>query len=267
MAELSDAGLVVAVARGRADALAEAYRRHGPAVYGLAGWLCGPGQAEEVTRAVFVSLWHSPGKFGPGTGCLRSLLVAEAHRRAVDLLRADTARRASEAATPADDLEQKILANGANDAIGNLLAGLSRTERQAIILAYFGGYTRRQVASLVRRPAQTVNADIRSGLSRLHANLTADGQRPPPGDQPLQGPARRSSRRPTSLIRTPQAPTTSCELSSPMGLACSLPGSEPAGYYEMEGLSHDEIVGRHHRDRPGRRRRPRLRPEHGWPRS
>jgi RNA polymerase sigma-70 factor (ECF subfamily) len=183
MAELSDAGLVVAVARGRADALAEAYRRHGPAVYGLAGWLCGPGQAEEVTRAVFVSLWHSPGKFGPGTGCFRSLLVAEAHRRAVALLRADTARRASEAAMPADDLEQEILANGANDAIGNLLAGLSRTERQAIILAYFGGYTRRQEASLLRRPAQTVNADIRSGLSsRALASLPVFAAVPPAVD-------------------------------------------------------------------------------------
>jgi RNA polymerase sigma factor (sigma-70 family) len=170
--ELSDADIVMALARGQAAALAEAYRRHGLSVYGVITRLCGPGQAEEMTGEVFLSLWHSPGKFGPGTGSLRPLLMAEAHRKAVEFLRADTTRRAREAAMPAEDLEQEVLANAANDAIRSLLAEFPRTERQAIILTYFGGYTRRQVASMVRRPAETVNTDLCNGISRLRAKLT-----------------------------------------------------------------------------------------------
>lgn len=170
----SDTGLVMHLARGRADALAEAYRRHGASVYGVAGRLCGPLQAEEVTRTVFLSLWRSPGDFDPDKGSLRSLLVAMAHRQAVDLQRADTARPAREPTTPACELEQKVLANGASGAIGNLLPRLPTAERQAIILAYFGGYTRGQVAALLSLPAETVNASIRTGIGRLRANLIGE---------------------------------------------------------------------------------------------
>jgi RNA polymerase sigma-70 factor (ECF subfamily) len=156
--------------------------------------MCRPGQADDVTQAVFLALWHSPASFGPGEGSLRPRLVDEAHRRAVDLRRADTARRAREAAIPADELEKKVadelekkvLANAAGDVVASLLAGLPKTERQAIILTFYGGYTRRQVATLVHRPAETVNADILTGVSRLHANLPAGAQQRPLPEWPAQ---------------------------------------------------------------------------------
>ncbi len=184
--DLSDAGLVTALARGRRDALAVAYSRHGASVYALAARLCGPRRAEEMTQAVFLSLRHSPGNFHPGTGSLRSLLVAEAHRRAVGHLRADAARQAPEATMPADALEQRVLDKvpGANEAIGNLLSGLSKAERQAITLAYFGGYSRRQVAAALELPAETVNAHIRAGMGRLRAHVTGEGRRLSAGDTP-----------------------------------------------------------------------------------
>jgi DNA-directed RNA polymerase specialized sigma24 family protein len=91
---LRDAHLVRALARGDADALARAYRRHGACVHGLATRLCCPRRAEDLSRAVFLALWHCPGKFQPAGGSLRAVLMAETHRRAVVLLRADTDRRA-----------------------------------------------------------------------------------------------------------------------------------------------------------------------------
>lgn len=178
--DLSDAGLVRALAQGHADALAEAYARHGAFVHGLAGRLCGPRQAEDLTGAVFLSLWQSPGNFHPGTDSLRALLQAETHRRAVDLLRADTGRIAWEAGMPADILEQMLLARSTNGTVRGLLSGLSRAERQVITLAYFGGYTRRQIAALLRLPEQTVNASLRTAMAHLHATLTHEGSVTPP---------------------------------------------------------------------------------------
>lgn len=169
--DLSDARLVMAVAGGYVNALAVAYARYGASVNGMAGQLCGPRQAGEVTQAVFLSLWCSPGNFRlSATGSLRALLLAETHRRAVDLLRADTARIAWEARMPPEILELVILARTANGAVRQLLAGLSRTERQAVTLTYFGGYTRQQAAALLRLPEQAVNASLRTAMARLHAS-------------------------------------------------------------------------------------------------
>lgn len=178
--DLSDAGLVRALAQGHQDALAAAYARHGALVHGLAKRLCGPRQAEDLTQAVFLALWHSPGNFRPSTDSLRSLLLAETHRRAVDLLRADTSRIAWEAGLPPDTLEQMLLATNTDATVTRLLSELPRAERQAIILAYFGGYPRRQVAALLRLPEQTVNASLRTAMEHLHTALTQHGSAAPP---------------------------------------------------------------------------------------
>src|SRR6202521_4177791 len=97
MQDASDASLVVSIGRWREDALAEAYRRHAGAVYGLARRVVGdPSIAEEVVQEVYLRLWNAPDKFDPERGSLRSFLLAQSHGRAVDQLRSEASRRRRE---------------------------------------------------------------------------------------------------------------------------------------------------------------------------
>ena len=90
----SDAALVVAIGRYHDDALAEAYRRHAGAVYGLARRLLSDqALAEEIVQEVFLRLWNDPDRFDPDRGSLRSYLLAQCHGRSVDLIRSESSRR------------------------------------------------------------------------------------------------------------------------------------------------------------------------------
>jgi RNA polymerase sigma-70 factor (ECF subfamily) len=112
---------------------------------------------------------------------MRSFLFAQVHGRAVDLLRAETARRAREqreafrSPTIDDDLERAVAELSEGEAVRRALAGLSEGERAAIELAYFGGHTYREVATLLELPEGTVKSRIRSGLLRLRAALIEAG--------------------------------------------------------------------------------------------
>ena len=86
--ERSDAQLVTSIARYSEAALAEVYRRHGGAVYGMARRvLSNTAEAEDVTQEIFLRLWNDPDRFDPSRGSLRSFLLAQAHGRAVDAVR------------------------------------------------------------------------------------------------------------------------------------------------------------------------------------
>jgi RNA polymerase sigma-70 factor (ECF subfamily) len=187
MAELrsvSDARLVVAIGRWDQAALAEVYRRYGGTVQTLARRVLGPdGRADDVTQDVFVELWNRPERFDPERGSLRAFLVTIAHARAVDRLRSDRARSGREQRTAREtiaacDLENEIwdltVANQLKDAVGTL----PEAERRAIELAFFGGYTYRQVAALVGEPEGTVKSRIRAGLRHLRAALLQSGMEP-----------------------------------------------------------------------------------------
>src|ERR1019366_706223 len=96
--EASDAKLVTSIGRYNEVALAEVYRRHGGAVYGLARRvLSNAADAEDVTQEVFSRLWNQPDRFDPARGSLRSFLLAQSHARAVDAIRSLTSRRLREA--------------------------------------------------------------------------------------------------------------------------------------------------------------------------
>jgi RNA polymerase sigma-70 factor (ECF subfamily) len=183
-AAVSDATLVVAIGRYRQDALAEAYRRHAGAVYGLARRLLFEAAlAEEVVQEVFIRLWNNPDRFDSDRGTLRSYLLAQTHGRAVDLLRSESARRtreerqARETAEAGYDVEHEVWDLTTADGVRTAMGHLPEPERRAIQLAYFGGHTYRDVALMLNEPEGTVKSRIRSGLKRLRAELVAAGIR------------------------------------------------------------------------------------------
>ncbi|MBO0714350.1 MAG: sigma-70 family RNA polymerase sigma factor [Acidimicrobiales bacterium] len=176
--DMGDAALVVAIGRFRDDALAEVYRRHGGAVYGLARRVLGDDtRAEEVVQEVFLRLWQQPERFDPDRGTLRSYLLASSHGRAVDMVRSETSSRRREeqdarsTANAAYDLEHEVWDLMLAEHVKSALGELDPDERRAIELAYFGGHTYRQVAGLLGQPEGTVKSRIRAGLRRLEARL------------------------------------------------------------------------------------------------
>jgi len=180
--DASDAALVVAIGRWREDALAEAYRRHAGAAFGLACRLLNDkAVAEEVLQEVFLRLWNRPERFDAERGSLRSYLLAQTHGRSVDLLRSDTSRRRREERdfreSPAvsDDIEREVIDLTVAEQVKEVVAGLPEDERKAVELAYFGGHTYRQVAVLLGAPEGTVKSRIRSGLRRMRQDLVDMG--------------------------------------------------------------------------------------------
>ena len=170
---LNDAELVTASARGGEDAFAEIYSRHGSSIYTLACRLCQPKAAEDVTHEVFLKLWNEPDSFDAHRGSLRSHLLTDAHRRAVNLLRRSTERaEKTEESSAHNDRGSEALSRYAHGSVRTLLSDLTNIQRSAIVLAYFGRYTYQQVAARLHQSEETINAAIRVGLARV---LSATG--------------------------------------------------------------------------------------------
>ncbi len=176
--DASDASLVVSVGRYHEEALAEVYRRHAGAVFALARRLLSDRTlAEEIVQEVFLRLWNDPDRYDPDRGSLRSYLLAQCHGRSVDLIRAESSRRRREekeltlAAEAGYDLEHEVWDIAVAEKVKAALRTLPDGEREAILLAYFGGHTYREVADLLDTPEGTVKSRIRAGLKRMRGDL------------------------------------------------------------------------------------------------
>jgi RNA polymerase sigma-70 factor (ECF subfamily) len=180
VADLPDAALVNLVRERHENALAEVYRRHGGAVWSLARQVVrSDALADDVTQDVFVRIWDYPERFDECRGSLRSYLNSLTHHRAIDIVRAEAARFRRESAdarrtaTAGTDLERRLGEVADAHAVREALHRLPARERDVITLAYFEGYTYREIAALQGEPEGTVKGRIRSGLKRLRVMLYA----------------------------------------------------------------------------------------------
>ena len=158
---------------GEDAALGECYDQYSSFVYGLALRVIGDVRAaEDVTQDVFLCLWERPHAFDPDRGALRTWLGTLAHRRAVDHVRREEARRrralrdaAQASVTP--DVEEMAFALLAAERVRAALVTLPDEQREAIELAYFGGKTYREVAVVLGIPEGTAKSRLRLGLRRI----------------------------------------------------------------------------------------------------
>lgn len=180
--EASDAQLVTLIGRYHEGALAEVYRRHGGAVYGLARRILqNSHEADDVTQDVFLRLWNHPDRFDPQRGTLRSFLLNDSHGRAVDLVRSLNSRRAREvrdanrSPVAAYDLQHQVWDLAVADEVKRALTTLPTEEREAIELAYFHGHSYVKVAEILGQPEGTIKSRIRTGMRRMRSSLVAVG--------------------------------------------------------------------------------------------
>ncbi len=161
-------------AAGDADGLEALYALHGPTCYGLAlAVLRDALDAEDAVQEAFVDLWRSRACFDARRSSVRSWLLMLTHRRAVDRVRSEQRRRTSELGPEHDFPDdrsgpdaQVITAQLAEQAQA-ALATLPPTQREALVLAYWGGYTQREIASLTGTPIGTVKSRMHAGMREL----------------------------------------------------------------------------------------------------
>jgi RNA polymerase sigma-70 factor (ECF subfamily) len=173
------ATLLSASARGNEQAFAALYDRTSSRVYGMVLRVVrDPAQAAEVTQDVYLQIWREAARFDAERGSVISWLLMIAHRRAVDRVRSARAATVREdryavaqVDPPYDQVSERAHANLEAQRVRNALQDLTETQREAISLAYFAGYTHREVASLLDLPLGTAKTRIRDGLIRLRDAL------------------------------------------------------------------------------------------------
>lgn len=170
---------------GEEGALNEIYDQFSSFVYGLALRVIGDARAaEDVSQDVFVTVWERPGAFDPDRGSVRTWLGTLAHRRAVDHVRHEEARRRraiKDAARPVStpDVEEMALALVTAERVRSALDALPDEQRRAIQMAYFGGKTYRQVAEVLGIPEGTAKSRLRLGLRRIADVLETENETVP----------------------------------------------------------------------------------------
>lgn len=172
-------GLLLRVAGGDHRAFEELYGLVSGPVFGLVRRIVRDrAQAEEVTQEVLLELWRTAPRFDPGRGSALTWVRTLAHRRAVDRVRSARAAGAREqregrrAHHPAfDQVVEEVEAALEREGVRRCLDRLTGLQRQSVTLAYYEGYTYREVAERLSLPLGTVKTRMRDGLTRLRECL------------------------------------------------------------------------------------------------
>ncbi len=177
--------------RSAVDDLYDRFRR--PA-FALARRILGDdGLAEDVLQDVFLGVWRDPGGYDRARGSFASWLLAVVHHKAVDAVRREESQRRRQhraeeeweldAPTATRDVEDEAWRRLVAEQVRAALGGLADAQREALTLAYYGGYTQREVAALTGAPLGTVKTRMLAGMRRLREQL--DGPGAPAGDGAL----------------------------------------------------------------------------------
>ena len=167
--------LMARVARGDQAAFGDLYDALAPLVHGLVLRVVrDPAQSEEVTQEVFLEVWQQAKRFDADRGRARAWITVMAHRRAVDRVRAaqaaadrDLRQGIREYRESYDDVEHRVEVALESERVNRALESLTEVQKQAIRLAYYGGYTYGEVADALGLPLGTVKTRIRDGMIRL----------------------------------------------------------------------------------------------------
>jgi len=164
---------LAAVARGDHAAFRAVYDQAAPAVLGIARRvLRDPAQSEEVMQEVLLEVWRTAARFDPSVGSATAWIMTVAHRRAVDRVRseqraAERELRAATASIAYDDVTEAVESTLDQERVRRCLDGLTDLQRESVTLAYYGGYSYREVAQLLGVAVGTVKTRMRDGLIRL----------------------------------------------------------------------------------------------------
>ncbi len=171
--------LLVEVATGDQDAFAQLYDATSARTYSVV-WrvLRSSDHAAEVTQEVYTEVWRQAARFDPAKGSVNAWITTMAHRRAIDRVRSVTSEVArdenyaiSETGRETDQVWEGVAQQLDAERVRKGLAALTPIQREALTLAYYGGFTQSQVAERLKLPLGTVKTRIRDGLANLRTVL------------------------------------------------------------------------------------------------
>jgi RNA polymerase sigma-70 factor, ECF subfamily len=180
LAHHSDEALLALCSRADENALGELYDRYGRVAYGLALRIVRDRSlAEDAVQEGFLAVWRSAGAFLAEQGKPSTWILTLVHRRAVDLVRREERRRAD----PLDDTEQptgeatdeEAWLRAQRQVVQEALRKLPPDQREAIELAYYGGFTQSELAERLGLPLGTIKSRMFTGLKRLRELLAESG--------------------------------------------------------------------------------------------
>jgi RNA polymerase sigma-70 factor (ECF subfamily) len=180
LAHLSDEAVLALVARSEEAALAEIYDRFGAVAYGLAlRVLRDEALAQDAVQDAFLAVWRTATSFSAERGAARTWVLTLVHRRAVDLVRREERRRGDpleSAPEPASDelTDQQAWLRFERERVQAALRRLPDQQREALELAYYGGFSQSQLAERLGEPLGTIKSRMHTGLARLRELLEAE---------------------------------------------------------------------------------------------
>ena len=180
LAHLSDEALVALLARGDEGALAELYDRFGAVAFGLALRVVrDTALAEDAVQEAFLTVWRTASRFVAERGKARTWILTLVHRRAVDVVRREQTRRTDPLKEQPESggrtAEEEAWLRLERTRVQEALKRLPDQQREAIELAYYGGFTQSELADRLGEPLGTVKSRMFTGLSRLRELLEETG--------------------------------------------------------------------------------------------